>query len=54
MSGYPQDRLHEEVAYLGYHFNWSHDEVMRMDHRQRQRWVAEVSRINMRINEGEV
>ena len=48
---YPEERLHEEVAYLAYHFHWSHREVMQLDHRERQRWVAEVGRINQRLNE---
>jgi hypothetical protein len=48
---YPSDRLHEEVAYLAYHFHWSYREVMQLDHRERQRWVAEVARINERLSE---
>ena len=45
---YPSDRLHEEVAYLAFHFHWSYQEVMRLDHTERQRWVAEAARINER------
>ncbi|WP_437277268.1 DUF6760 family protein [Sorangium sp. So ce375] len=30
---------------------WSYDEVMRLDHRERQRWVTEVARMNQQINE---
>ncbi len=52
MTRYPSERLHEEVAYLAYHFHWSHGEVMQLDHAERQRWVAEVARINQRLNEG--
>ncbi len=48
---YPSDRLHEEVAYLAYHFHWSYQETMQLDHRERQRWVAEVARINERLSE---
>ena len=51
MTRYPADRLHEEVAYLAYHFHWPYHEVMQLDHRERQRWVAEVARINQRMNE---
>jgi len=51
MRRYPSDRLHEEVAYLAYHFHWPYREVMRLDHRERQRWVEEVARINQRLNE---
>ncbi|MGH9892021.1 MAG: DUF6760 family protein [bacterium] len=48
---YPSERLREEVAYLAYHFHWSYNEIVNLDHRERQRWVAEVARINRRLNE---
>lgn len=51
MTGYPSDRLFEEVAYLAYYFHWPCDEILRLEHRERQRWVAEVARINRRLNE---
>jgi len=51
MTRYPSDQLHEEVAYVAYHFHWARHEVMQLDHRERQRWVAEVARINRRLNE---
>jgi hypothetical protein len=51
MMGYPSDRLFEEVAYLAYHFHWPCDEILRLEHRERRRWVAEVARINRRLNE---
>jgi hypothetical protein len=43
--------LFEEVAYLSSYLHWSYDQVMSIDHRERQRWVAEVSRMNERLNE---
>lgn len=48
--GYPLDQLHEEVAYLAYHFHWPRDEIMALDHIERQRWVEEVGLINERLN----
>jgi hypothetical protein len=48
---YPSNRLFEEVAYVSRYLGWSYDEVMRMDHRERQRWVAEVAKMNTRIND---
>ena len=48
MTRYPSDRLHEEVAYLAYHVSWTYQEVMQLDHRERQRWVAEVARVAQR------
>ncbi len=51
MIGYPLDKLLEEVAYIAYHFHWSHDQIMRMEHRDRQGWVAEIAKINRRLND---
>ena len=51
MKRYPDDRLHEEVAYVAFHFHWPYHEVMQLDHRTRQRWVTEIARINQRLNE---
>jgi len=49
LTGYPSDRIYEEVAFIAYHFHWPHDDIMAMDHRERQRWVGEISRINRKI-----
>lgn len=54
MTRYPLDRLYEEVAYVAYHFKWSHQEIMQMEHGDRIRWVREIARLNERLNEGEV
>ena len=51
MTRYPADQLHEEVAYVAYHFHWPYREIMQLDHRERQSWVAEIGRINRRLNE---
>ncbi len=51
MISYPSDRLYEEVAYIAYHFHWPYDQVMALEHRDRQRWVAEIAAINRRLNE---
>lgn len=51
MTVYPLGRLHEEVAYIAYHFHWSYREIMEMEHRERQRWVEEIGSINTRLNE---
>lgn len=47
---YPLDRLYEEVAFIAYHFHWSHEEIMNMEHRERQRWVEEISKINRQLS----
>ncbi len=50
MICYPSERLFEEVAYVAYHLHWQYDDIMSMDHRERQRWVAEIAKLNQRIN----
>ena len=49
--GYPLDRLHEEVAYLSYHFHWPLEDVLAMEHADRRQWVEQVAAINVRLNE---
>jgi hypothetical protein len=43
--------LYEEVAYIAYHFHWPSDEVINMEHADRQRWVREIASINENLNE---
>ena len=43
---YAADRLYEEVAYVAYHFHWSLDEILDLEHADRQRFVAEIGSIN--------
>ena len=53
MIRYPLGRLYEEVAFLGYYFHWDYVSLLHMDHRERQRWCAEVSKINKQLNPGQ-
>jgi hypothetical protein len=46
MTGYPLDRLYEEVAFVAYYFHWSHDDVLALPHWERRRWCEEISRLN--------
>lgn len=48
---YPLDRLYQEVAYIAYHFHWNYDDILAMEHQERQIWVKEISNINREINE---
>lgn len=48
---YAADRIHEEVAYVAYHFHWGLDEILDMEHAQRLRWVREIAGINRRLSE---
>jgi hypothetical protein len=49
---YAADRLHEEVAYVAYHFHWSLDNILDLEHADRQRYVSEIAGINTRISQG--
>lgn len=48
--GYPLDALHEEVAFVAFHFHWPPDQIMTLEHADRRRWVAEISAINRELN----
>jgi len=50
MTGYPLERLYEEVAFIAYHFHWPLEEIMTLEHRDRQRWCEEISKINQRLS----
>jgi hypothetical protein len=47
---YPLEQLEEEVAFVAYYLHWDHDNVMNMEHRDRRKWVHQVSNINQRLN----
>ena len=49
--GHPLAELYEEVAFVAYHFHWSLEDIMALDHAERRRWVSGISRINQRMNE---
>jgi hypothetical protein len=51
VSRYPLARLYEEVAYIAYHFHWPQKEILALEHLERQKWVAEIAKINQRLNE---
>lgn len=50
---YPLEQMYQEVAFIVYHFHWSLDDVLEMEHAERHRWIKEISAINKRINEDE-
>lgn len=52
MTGYPLERIYEEVAFIAYYFHWQHDEVMAMPHNQRKKWCEQIGRINKKLSEG--
>jgi transcriptional antiterminator len=50
---YSSDRMFEEIAYIAYHFHWSLEEILDLEHPLRQRFVEEIGRINERLAEEE-
>jgi hypothetical protein len=48
---YPVDQLYEEMAFIAFHFHWSRDELMGLEHCERRRWCEEISSINRRFND---
>ena len=48
---YAPARIHEEVAYVAYHFHWALDEILDLEHAQRLRYVAEIADINKRLDD---
>lgn len=48
---YPLDQAAREVAFIAYYFHWPREEILDLPHRERRRWVEEISRINREVNE---
>ncbi|KQN26640.1 hypothetical protein ASE86_11240 [Sphingomonas sp. Leaf33] len=44
------DHLYEEIAFIAYHFHWSYETLLALEHGERRRWCDEISRINARMN----
>ncbi len=53
MKGYPLGQIYEEAAYIAYHFHWTLDEIMNLEHFQRRSWVKEIAKINKRMSAGQ-
>ena len=49
---YPLDDLFEEVAFVAYHFHWRLEDVLNLEHGDRQRFIEEISKINRHMSEG--
>jgi hypothetical protein len=49
---YGTERLLEEVSYVAYHFHWSLNEILDLEHSDRRRFVEEIGRINERLSMG--
>jgi hypothetical protein len=40
---YATDRLHEEVAYVAYHFHWGLEDILDLEHHDRRRYADEIA-----------
>ncbi|MFJ1971529.1 DUF6760 family protein [Streptomyces sp. NPDC087903] len=40
---YATDRLHEEIAYVAYHFHWSLEEILDLEHEDRRRFTEQIA-----------
>ena len=47
------ESLYEEVAFIAYHFHWPLDEILRLEHAERHKWVEEISKINRKLSGGD-
>ncbi len=36
---------------MAYHFHWDRETILELPHKERHRWVKEISAINAKINE---
>ncbi len=43
---YAAERLLEEVAYVAYHFHWSLDQILDLEHPLRRTFVSQIDRLN--------
>ena len=43
---YATERLYQEVAYVAYYLHWSRDDILDLEHAERQRFVAQIAALN--------
>ncbi len=49
---YATDRLHEEIAYVAYHFHWSLESILDLEHRDRRLYTEQIASLVTRGTEG--
>jgi hypothetical protein len=49
---YATERLYAEIAYVAYYLHWSREDILDLEHAERQRFVTEIGSLNTRISEG--
>lgn len=42
---YPADDLQAEVAFLSMQVHWTLDEILSLEHRDRNRWIEQINRL---------
>lgn len=45
------DQIYQEIAFIAYHFHWSYEDIMMMEHAERKRWCQQISTINKNMSE---
>ncbi|WP_393100903.1 DUF6760 family protein [Streptomyces sp. LN325] len=40
---YATDRIHEEIAYIAYHFHWNLETILDLEHRDRRRYTEQIA-----------
>ncbi|MFI6389928.1 DUF6760 family protein [Nonomuraea sp. NPDC050547] len=46
------DRLYGEIAYVAYHFHWPLDDILDLEHADRERFVAQIAALDVRTSQG--
>lgn len=39
------------MAFIAYHFHWSYEQIMMLEHRERRKWCQQISDINRKAND---
>ena len=45
------EHIYKEIAFIAYHFHWSYDSILAMEHAERRLWCEQISQINKSMNE---
>ena len=48
----PAPTLYEEVGYLAYHFHWSRDAILDLEHAERTRYLEQAARLSAATQRG--
>ncbi|MFB2976475.1 MULTISPECIES: DUF6760 family protein [Microseira] len=41
--------MYEEVACIAFHFHWSLEDIVNLEHASRRRWVTEIGKIKRNL-----